>query len=480
MEKLNKTKIICTIGPVSDERETLKSLMLAGMNGARFNFSHGSHEEQQKRINQVKELSAELDLPIALILDTKGPEIRTGKFKNDKVELKEGDTFTITTDGSIGDSSSCSATYDEIVYDVKSGDKILLDDGLISLTVTDIDTASKRIVTLIDNDGELSNNKSINLPGVHVNLPSITEKDKDDILFGIENDLDYIAASFTRTAEDVMKLRSFLDNNGGREVGIISKIENKEGVDNIDDIIGLSDGIMVARGDLGVEIPQEQVPLIQKDIIKKCNLTDGFVITATQMLDSMIRNPRPTRAEVADVANAIFDGTDCIMLSGETAAGNYPLEAVQMMADIAITTEEKLDFSRNTSYIRAKMDLNIPNSVAASACEIAESLNVKAIFAPTASGYTASAMSTFWPSVPIIAFATTPKVMRRIALYWGVIPFYHKYDDHAKIFFEETIASTKEKGLVEEGDLIIIVAGFPFGVAGKANMLRIHKVGDAF
>ncbi len=473
---MKKTKIICTIGPTSEDREMLKSLMEAGMDGARLNFSHGNHNEQKEKMDLVKELRDELDIPVPIILDTKGPEIRTGDFKDGKAELKEGNKFTITTEDVLGDGSICATSYKELPKDVKPGDKILIDDGLIELTVDKV--KGKNIETTVNNGGPVKNKKSINVPGVHVNLPSITGHDKKDILFGIQQEVDFIAASFIRTGEDVKYLRRFLDENEGQKVRIISKIENKEGIDHIDDIIAESDGVMVARGDMGVEIPAYDVPLVQKKIIKKCNRSGIFVITATQMLDSMIRNPRPTRAEVADVANAILDGSDTIMLSGETASGKYPLETVEMMVSVARSVEEGIDYRGKLRKRKRDQEDTVTNAIGYSTCSTAESLDAKAIIAPTTSGYTARVLASFRPESPIIAFSTSKSVVRRLALVWGVIPYYHEYMEAADRFFESVIDETKKEGLISDGDLVVLTAGLPLGIGGKTNMMRILTVGE--
>ncbi|MDR0884867.1 MAG: pyruvate kinase [Clostridiales Family XIII bacterium] len=470
-----KTKIICTIGPASSDKETLIALVEAGMNAARMNFSHGDHEEQKGKFDTVKEIRTELGVPVAIVLDTKGPEIRTEKFKNGKAELIKDSEFVISFDGSEGDATGCSATYPDLVNDVKIGDKILIDDGLIGLTVTAV--RDGKIITNIDNGGEVKNNKSINLPGTHINLPSLTEKDKNDIAFGIKQDIDFVAASFTRSGEDVARLRAFLDGNGGREVRIISKVENIEGVENIDEIISLSDGVMVARGDLGVEIAPELVPNVQKEIIAKCNKAGKFVVTATQMLDSMMRNPRPTRAEVGDVANAIYDGTDCVMLSGETANGDYPLEAVTMMSKICQVTESDIDYDKHVQRRRSELENSTTNAIGLSACRCAESLNARAIIAPTTSGHTAAIMSSFRPSAPVLGFATSDSVVRKLVLNWGVKPFYCQYMDNTEAFFSQVIDIAVQHGELEEGDNVILTVGLPLGVGGKTNTVRIHTVG---
>lgn len=473
---MKRTKIICTIGPTSEDKETLKSLMEAGMNAARLNFSHGSHEEQKEKMDMVKELRDELDLPIPIILDTKGPEIRTGDFENDGIELKEGDKLTITTEDVIGNEKLISVTYEELPNDVSPGDRILIDDGLIELTVNKV--SDNIIETTVNNGGRVGNKKGINVPGVHVNLPSITDRDKNDILLGINQGVDFIAASFIRTGEDVAYLRKFLDDNGGQGISIISKIENKEGIDHIDDIIENSDGIMVARGDMGVEIPPEDVPLIQKKIIKKCNRERKFVITATQMLDSMMRNPRPTRAEVADVANAILDGTDAVMLSGETANGKYPLESVEMMYNVAISVEKGIDFRGKLRKRRSDMEDSVTNAIGYATCSSAESLEAAAIITPTTSGYTARMMASFRPESPIFAFSTNEKVVRQLGLVWGVVPNNHEYIESADVFFDSVIDATKKKDLIKDGDVIILTAGLPLGIGGKTNMMRINTVGE--
>lgn len=473
---MKKTKLICTIGPASEDRALLKQLMETGMDGARLNFSHGNHEEQKEKMDLVKELRNELDLPIPIILDTKGPEIRTGDFQNGKVMLKEGSDFLVTTEDVLGTDKMCTITYKKLPKDVKIGDKILIDDGLIELTVKNVE--GNEISTVVNNGGMVGSKKGINVPGVHVDLLSITESDKRDILFGISQDVDFVAASFIRSGADAAYLRKFLNENGGEQVGIISKIENKEGIDNIDDILIESDGIMVARGDMGVEIPAEDVPLIQKSIIKKCNREGRFVITATQMLDSMIRNPRPTRAEVADVANAILDGSDAVMLSGETASGKYPLEAVEMMVNVANAAEKGIDYVGKTRKRKSDMANNVTNSIGFAAVSTAESLDAAAIVAPTTSGYTARVMAKFRPECPIIAFSTSKRVVRTLNLVWGVLPYYHPHKEDADIFFASVMEESKKEGLIKDGDLLILTAGLPLGIGGTTNMMRIHTVGQ--
>lgn len=473
---MKKTKMICTIGPACEDREILKRMMLAGMNAARLNFSHGTHEEQKRKIDLIKGLRDELGLPISIILDTKGPEIRTGQFTDKEVELFEGQKFTLTMDDVLGTNKISTVSYKGLIEDVKPGDQILIDDGLIGMTVDEIRDNS--IICTVDNGGFIKDYKSINVPGVKVKLPAITDKDKDDIEFGIREKVDYIAASFVRKGTDVQEMREFLKARGAEQIKIISKIENKEGVDNILDIVAESDVIMVARGDLGVEIPAELVPVTQKRIIKLCNLEGKPVITATQMMDSMIRNPRPTRAEVADVANAIYDGTDVIMLSGETAAGKYPVEAVKMMVDIAKATEASLNYDNILKEKNRVKDSSITNAIGHATCTSAQGLKATAILTPTATGHTAQVVSKFRPKAPILAFPTTDQVARHLSLVWGVIPIVTRPADTEKEVFVDAICTAEDKGYITDGDLIVITAGAPVGVGGMTNMLRIHVVGS--
>ncbi len=473
---MKKTKIICTVGPACEDREILKSMMLAGMNAARLNFSHGTHEEQKRKIDLIKGLREELGLPISIILDTKGPEIRTGQFTEKEVELFEGQKFTLTMDDVVGTNKICSVSYQGLIEDVKPGDQLLIDDGLIGMTVDEIKDGN--IICTVNNGGIIKDYKSINVPGVTVKLPAITGKDKEDIRFGIREQVDYIAASFVRKGSDVEEMRVFLKENGAEQIKIISKIENKEGVDNILDIVAASDLIMVARGDLGVEIPAEQVPVTQKRIIKLCNLEGKPVITATQMMDSMIRNPRPTRAEVADVANAIYDGTDVIMLSGETASGKYPVEAVNMMVGIAKATEGSLNYDNILKEKNRVKDASVTNAIGYATCTSAQGLKATAILTPTATGHTAQVVSKFRPRAPILAFPTKEQVARHLSLVWGVTPIVTKPADTEKDVFLDAISIAVEKGCIKDGDLVVITAGAPVGVGGMTNMLRIHIVGS--
>ncbi|MDR1572434.1 MAG: pyruvate kinase [Clostridiales Family XIII bacterium] len=478
-KETKRTKLICTIGPASDSPEMLGKLMKTGMNAARINFSHGTFPEHKAKMDLIKKLRGELGLPIAIMLDTKGPEIRTGSFEGGAAELVSGQSFTIFTDEIVGDSRQCSTSYAELVNDVSVGDRILIDDGLIGLGVQSVE--ADRVVCTVRNGGQVKDRKSINVPGVKVRLPAMSDSDRDDIEFGIREGVDFIAASFIRKAADVLEIRSFLDALGGQRIKIISKIENKEGVENIGEIIAASDGVMVARGDLGVEIPPEEVPLVQKEIIRSCNNAGKFVITATQMMDSMIRNPRPTRAEVADVANAILDGTDAVMLSGETASGKYPLEAVQMMRDVARTTEVALfSHSRLFRDRRSLVEGSVSGAISVATCSSADSLGAKAIVTPTSSGRTAQAISMNRPKTPIIAFSTEEIAVRQLSLVWGVTAFLLERFDDQQDFFRAVIRNCMEKGLASEGDIIVLTAGIPLGVSGNTNMLRIHEIGHAF
>lgn len=474
---MRKTKIVCTIGPASESKEIFSTLVESGLNVARLNFSHGNHEEHLQRINMIKEVREELGIPVAILLDTKGPEIRTGNFEKEAVQLVEGQDFTLTTEEISGDETKCSITYEKLPNDVKAGDRILIDDGLIELEVIDIPN-DKDIKCKVKNGGTVKNKKGVNVPGVKINLPAITEKDISDIEFGINNGIDFIAASFIRKAEDVHEIRRILEKNNAHQIQIISKIENQEGLDNIDEIIEVSDGIMVARGDLGVEIPTEMVPLAQKEMITKCNKAGKPVITATQMLDSMMRNPRPTRAEVTDVANAIFDGTDAIMLSGETAAGKYPVESVKTMANIAERTEQSLDYEGILKKRAAHKETSVTYAVSHATCTTAHDLGASAIISATSSGFTARMVSKFRPKAPIIAATTSPEILRRLILVWGVQPVLIKDVDSTDEIFDLSISKAKEYGYIQNGDLVVITAGVPVGVAGATNLIKVHIVGE--
>lgn len=472
---LKKTKVVCTIGPASESEEMLEKLMLAGMNVARLNFSHGTHPDHQVRIDRIRKVAKNLGLPIALMLDTKGPEIRLGDFKDGQIEVESGDTFTLTTRDLLGDKTIASVSHHGLASDVKVGDFILIDDGLIELEVKEIKDGTD-IICKVNNSGQMSNHKGVNVPNVKISLPAITEKDREDILFGIENQVDFLAASFVRKKEDVFEIRRILEDNHGEYIQIIPKIENQEGIDNIDEIILASDGIMVARGDLGVEVPPQEIPLVQKMLIKKCYLAGKPVITATQMLDSMIRNPRPTRAEVTDVANAIIDGTSAIMLSGETAAGKYPEEAVKMMTSIARRVEESLDYDMMLDESVALLENTTTNSISKSACVVARDLEAAAIVAATTSGATARALSKYRPKTKILAVTPSEKTVRKMALSWGVdpllIPDYTSTDD----LVNESLDLLVQAGMLEEGDLTVVTAGVPVGLSGSTNLLKVQTV----
>ncbi len=473
---MKKTKIVCTIGPASEDIETLKELMKLGMNVCRLNFSHGDYEEHLVRINNIKKARAELDLPVAIMLDTKGPEIRLGDFGVPQIQLAIGDKFTLTTREVEGTQDIVTVSYKELPKDVKIGGHILIDDGLVDLKITDVTDTD--VITEVQNHGILKSKKGVNVPNTKINLPPITEKDRNDLLFAIEQELDFIAASFIRKADDVLDIRKILEENGGSNLQIISKIESQEGVDNLDEIIAATDGIMVARGDLGVEIKTETMPLVQKEIIKKTSFAGKPVITATQMLDSMIRNPRPTRAEVTDVANAILDGTDAIMLSGETAAGNYPIEAVKVMSEIADTTENSQDFIDSSNYRMTWMDSFTTNAISRSTRALSSQLGASAIITSTSSGSTAKAVSRLRPMVPIIAATFNEDVMRKLALTWGVYPVISQICTGTDEVIDRSIISAMDKGFVKQGDLIIITAGVPVGVGGTTNLIKVHTIGE--
>ncbi|MFT9486378.1 MAG: pyruvate kinase [Tepidibacillus sp.] len=472
---MRKTKIVCTIGPASEKVEVLKKLIHEGMNVARLNFSHGDHQEHLARIHNIRQAAKETGKTVAILLDTKGPEIRTGVIGAPEVELKQDGTIILTTDEIIGDENKISITYAGLPNDVQPGSKILIDDGLIGLEVIKIE--GNEIHCRILNGGILKSKKGVNVPGVKINLPGITEKDAKDILFGIENDLDFIAASFVRKASDVLEIRKILEEHNA-DILIISKIENHEGVENIDEILQVSDGIMVARGDLGVEIPAEEVPLVQKMIIEKCNKAGKPVITATQMLDSMQRNPRPTRAEASDVANAIFDGTDAIMLSGETAAGKYPVESVATMARIAVRTEEALNYKEIYNKRSSLQQTTVTDAISQAVANTAIDLEVNAILTPTESGQTARLVSKYRPKAPIIAITPNPKVMKKLSVSWGVYPILGQQIRTTDEMITHAVDEALNAGAINQGDLVIITAGVPVGKTGTTNLIKVHLVGD--
>ena len=472
---MRKTKIVCTIGPASESVEILKQLIEEGMNVARLNFSHGNHEEHRARINAIRQAASEAGKSVAILLDTKGPEIRTGDLEVDSVELKDGEVLILTTELIPGNEKRVSITYPSLVNDVKPGNTILIDDGLIGLTVEEIQ--GQNIICRIHNGGTLKSKKGVNVPGVEINLPGITEKDAKDIEFGIENGVDFIAASFVRKGSDVLEIRRILEDHGA-DIQIISKIENQEGVNNVDEILSLSDGLMVARGDLGVEIPAEEVPIVQKELIRKCNHLGKVVITATQMLDSMQRNPRPTRAEASDVANAIFDGTDAIMLSGETAAGKYPIEAVRTMNRIAVRTEAALTYQEILNTRSVEKQTTIPDALSQAVANVAFDLDATAIITSTESGHTAKTVSKFRPKAPIIAVTPHEKVCRKLALVWGVFALHSEYANSTDEMLDVAVRTSVKTGLVRRGDLVIITAGVPVREPGTTNILKAHIVGD--
>lgn len=473
-----KTKIVCTVGPASESVDKLVQLMEAGMNVARLNFSHGDHEEHGRRIANIREAAKRTGRTVAILLDTKGPEIRTHNMENGAIELKEGSKLVISMSEVLGTPEKISVTYPSLIDDVSVGAKILLDDGLISLEVNAVDKQAGEIVTTVLNGGVLKNKKGVNVPGVKVNLPGITEKDRADILFGIRQGIDFIAASFVRRASDVLEIRELLEAHDALHIQIIAKIENEEGVANIDEILEAADGLMVARGDLGVEIPAEEVPLIQKLLIKKCNMLGKPVITATQMLDSMQRNPRPTRAEASDVANAIFDGTDAVMLSGETAAGQYPVEAVKTMHQIALRTEQALEHRDILSQRTKESQTTITDAIGQSVAHTALNLDVAAIVTPTVSGKTPQMVAKYRPKAPIIAVTSNEAVSRRLALVWGV---YTKEAPHVNTtdeMLDVAVDAAVRSGLVKHGDLVVITAGVPVGETGSTNLMKVHVISD--
>ncbi|MCD9025929.1 pyruvate kinase [Cohnella silvisoli] len=473
---MRKTKIVCTIGPSSESLDNIKKLIVAGMNVARLNFSHGDFEEHGNRIKTIRQACQELNKTVAILLDTKGPEIRLGKLKEEPIELVQGEYLTLTTEEILGDINRVPVTYKELPSDVHVGSTILIDDGLIGMTVVDIQGAD--IKCQIVNSGQIKSKKGVNVPGVAISMPGLTEKDIGDIKFGIEMGVDFIAASFVRRASDVLEIRELLERHDARHIHIISKIENQQGVDNLDEILEVSDGLMVARGDLGVEIPAEEVPLVQKKMIEKCNRAGKPVITATQMLDSMQRNPRPTRAEASDVANAIFDGTDAIMLSGETAAGKYPVDSVLTMSRIAERAESALHYREIFTKQAKAQQTSVTEAISQAVTNSALDLDAKAIVTSTESGYTARMISKYKPKSQIIAVTPVEQVLRRLQLVWGVIPVKGVSATTTDEMFEIAVKGALDTGLVRLGDTIIITAGVPVGRSGTTNLIKIHNVGE--
>lgn len=470
---MRKTKIICTIGPASESEEKLKQLMLAGMNVARFNFSHGTHEEQKIKFDRVDRVRKELGLPVATLLDTKGPEIRLRDFEGGKVELKAGQTFVLTTEEILGIAERAAISYKNLKNDISVGTTILIDDGLIEMKVEAIE--GEEITCRVINGGFVSNHKGVNVPGAILSMPYISEVDRADILFGIEMGFEFLAASFARTKEDILEVRQILNEHGSK-MKIIAKIENMQGIENLEEILSVSDGVMVARGDMGVEIPLEEVPVMQKKMIKMAVAQGKHVITATQMLESMIKNPRPTRAEATDIANAIYDGTTAIMLSGESAAGLYPVEAVKTMARIAESAERNIDYRSRMNDIGIEMKKDITTAIAYATCTTAMDLGAAAIITVTLSGFTAEAISRYKPSCKIISCTMDTKVSRQLNLLWGVSPLLMKQESDTEELFSDAVEESKKAGLVKKGDIVVITAGVPLGIAGKTNMIRVVEV----
>lgn len=472
---MRKTKIVCTIGPSSEDPEILEKLISTGMDVARLNLSHGSREEHAERIRKIRTISSQLNKVVALLLDTRGPEVRVKTFKNGSIFLKEGSLFTLITEEVEGDENIVSVTYGNLSKEVSIGNRVLLDDGLIAMEVVKVE--GNKIVCEVITGGELSNRKGINIPGVSLNLPFLSDKDIEDIRFGARHGIDFIAASFVRNHEDVIAIKEILEQERSY-AKIIAKIENEEGVKNIDAILDVADGVMVARGDLGVEIPAEDVPLVQKILIEKSNLAGKPVITATQMLDSMIRNPRPTRAEASDVANAIFDGTDAVMLSGETAAGKYPIESVATMARIAERTEQALKYEAILDEFATLKEHSVTDAISYATCHSAQVLGVSAIITSTQSGYTARMVSKYRPKPPIVAVTPREKVANQLALTWGVYPLMSPPMNTTDDMFEAAVEVSLKAQYIKKGDMVVITAGIPVGVAGTTNLLRIHTIGD--
>ena len=474
---LRKTKIICTLGPAVDSEELIVALIKGGMNGARFNFSHGSHPEHLERLNRLKAVRDRMGSPIATILDTKGPEIRIKSFEAKTVDLTAGETFTLTVEDVPGTASRVSVTYPRLHEEVSPGQEILIDDGLVAIRVQEI--RGSDIVCQVENGGTLSANKSINIPGAHIQLPALTEKDVADIRFGVENDFDFIAASFVRRAADVEAVREVLRQCGGDNVKIIAKIENQEGIDNLDGILEAADGVMVARGDLGVEIPAAKVPALQKQMIRKGLQAGKPVITATQMLDSMMRNPRPTRAEVSDVANAVYDGTSCVMLSGETAGGKYPVEALGAMLEIVTEAEASIDYwKRFQKQLVVTASNNINDAITHTCCLTARDLNATAILAASSSGRTARMICRFRPACPVAALTMQEKTRRQLAICWGVTPFLTGEVNSTDRIFSLSAEVAVKEGLVRPGDTVVITAGVPLGKSGSTNLIKAQVIED--
>ncbi|MCM1257364.1 MAG: pyruvate kinase [Roseburia sp.] len=471
---MRKTKIVCTLGPATDREDVLEQLIIKGMNVARFNFSHGDYEEHKARMDKVKELRAKHNRQTAIMLDTKGPEIRLGVFAEGEIFLEENQTFTLYCEEHPGDKNGVSVTYPDLCQDVSEGNTILIDDGLVEMRVEKIE--GKAIVCLVKNGGKISSRKGVNVPNVKLSMPFLSDKDKEDILFGIKQDVDFVAASFVRRADDVNKMRKYLNDHGGYDIHIIAKIENMEGVENIDDILEAAEGVMVARGDMGVEIPYEEVPVIQKRIIKKGVNLGKQIITATQMLDSMMKNPRPTRAETTDVANAIYDGTGAIMLSGETAAGLYPVESLLTMVRIADRTEQDIDYRKRFFARERKANPDVTDAICHATCTTAHDLNAKAIVTVTKSGYSARNVAKYCPACDIICGTTDEKVARQIGMVWGTTPMMLKNQRDVFDLFDHALEKAAEEGYLSKGDMTVITSGVPIGVSGTTNMIKVQVV----
>lgn len=470
---MRKTKIICTIGPASESEERLKELMLAGMNVARFNFSHGTHEEHKKKFDRVIKVSNELGLPVATLLDTKGPEIRLKDIEGGKTEIVSGQKFILTTEEVLGNNEKVTITYKNLTNDISVGTTILIDDGLIEMVVDAIEETD--IICTVINGGPISNHKGVNVPGAELSMPYISDVDRSDIMFGCDMGFDFIAASFVRCREDILEIRKILDQHGSH-MKIIAKIESMQGIRNLEDILTVSDGIMVARGDLGVEIPMEEIPVVQKQMIKMAEAQGKHVITATQMLESMIKNPRPTRAETTDIANAIYDGTTAIMLSGETAAGAYPVEAVKTMAKIAERSEQDIDYNSRMKKREHIDNFDVTTAISHATCTTAMDLKAAAIITVTISGFTAGMISRYKPNCPIIACSVSPRICRQLSLSWGVTPIWIARESTTDDLFDVAVRAAEEAGYIQKGDKVVLTAGVPLGVSGKTNMLRVIEV----
>ena len=473
---MRKTKIICTLGPATDKEGIMEALIREGMNVARFNFSHGTHEEQKNRLEKLKTLRRQFDRPIAALLDTKGPEIRIGCFKDHRITLEEGQKFTLVNDETEGTQEQVTISYKDLYKDAKPGDSILIDDGLVGMEVVEI--SDKDIVCIVKNGGDISDHKGVNVPGVELKMPFISQKDREDLLFGIQEDFDFVAASFTRTADDVKEMRKLLNDNGGRDIHIIAKIENQQGVDNIDAIIEEADGIMIARGDMGVEIPLEHVPIIQQKIIEKVYEAGKVVITATQMLDSMMIHPRPTRAETTDVANAIYQGTSAIMLSGETAAGKYPVEALKMMVKNAAHMERNIEYNGIFRRRERSEDPDITNAISHATCMTAIDLKANAILAVSKTGNTARMISKYRPECLIVGCSSSEKVYRQLNLSWGILPLQIREEYSSEILCLRAIEAAQAHGIVGDGDKVVFTGGIPLGIPGRTNLIRVCIVGE--